>query len=175
MFLKTFFICNLFVAQGLNISAQITFKQAVSYLHMPYDSLDEILVKKGYSFNETAKLPGNGTNASWKNSKGFLIGISSIPDTVTLLFEGRYNGYTDVLKKSVIYAFLGTNIYDLFIEELKNKLTKFQTWTEESSIVTTYKSATYFAKVTKKVTNMQNYYFIKIDDLAYEILEQHYK
>lgn len=175
MNLKLFFISLVFVSSENKCFSQFTFVQATSYIHMPYDSLDEILNKKGYLFFETTNLPEDGTSSCWKNSKNFRIAIMSSPDTIQIKRENFRVGYANVIKKSIVLVFSGTNYYAIFAKGIKEKLQKLQSWTEDKSIITTYKNNRYFAKISKEVHNSESIFFIRIDDLAYELVDEHYE
>lgn len=104
--------------------AQFSLNQLTGYINMSYDSLDEKLSKKGFTFYKTDTLDDNSILATWKDKDGSRIGLMITPDTVTLLSDGKYNGYTDVYKKSIGFFFKETKFYNTLLTEVKNKFKK---------------------------------------------------
>lgn len=153
---------------------QFSFKQLVSYIHMPYDSLDEVLSKKGLNFEETKNVRENSVVSTW-HCKSINLGIMSTPDTVTLMNNDVYIGYTDVNKKGLCYGFIGKVQYDLLNYYAKNHLVKYSVQTEGKYIVLMYSSNQYIVTLKKTIENNIFYGLIEIQDLAYEIGEQHYQ
>lgn len=155
--------------------AQFNLNQLTGYINMSYDSLDEKLSKKGFTFYKTDTLEDNSTLATWKGKNNSRIGFMVTPDTVTLISDGKYNGYADVYKKSIGFFFTETKFYNTLLAEVKSKFKKIGSYTEGTTIITIYENAKWIIRINKDVEKPGIFYTIKIDSKAYDILESHFK
>ena len=142
---------------------------------MSYDSLDEKLSKKGFTFYKTDTLDDNSTLATWKGKDESRIGLMITPDTVTLLSDGKYNGYTDVYKKSIGFFFTETKFYNTLLAEVKNRFKKIESYTAGTTIITIYENEKWIIRFNKDVEKPGIFYTIKIDSKAYDVVESHFK
>jgi hypothetical protein len=143
---------------------------------MPYDSLDNILTKKGFSYNGVQKgeAGDNSTHTIWGRKPDERLGLVSTPDTVTLLFENKYNGYEDVLKKGIGFLFKKEIYYNSLITEVKNNgFKRIVSSATSESILTAYENDSYEVTFSKIISERGIYYLIKIYDKAYVLLQSH--
>ena len=140
---------------------------------MSIDSLDNILTKNGFSFKGVENEKDSITQTLWgRPNERF--SVFSSPDTISLIWENRYNGYTDVLKKGLGYLFKSAKYFNSLINEM-NKIGAIKRggYVHDKTIVTIFNTEHYEISFSKITTDRGLYYSIRIEDRAYELGEKH--
>lgn len=155
-------------------TSQFSFKQLVRYSHLPFDTLDDILSRKGFSFTDTKNIRTNTNVSTWTNNKGINLGIISTPDTISLMSgDTAYAGYADVIKKGVCLEFAGRSQYELLESYTKAHLTKYNIQTKGEYITVNYSSPDYTVRLVRSTVDGTFYGYIEIEDMQYEVGEIH--